>query len=85
MVAQAPKRNYPRHGAGDVSSSWVFGNQEDRQLSGVVTVASQNLSWAQQFQEKNQPSMETDVFQRLLGDTWPGDSERTIVPRYTAG
>ena len=70
MAAQAPKGGYPRLGAGGVSSSWVFENQEDSQLSDVVTVTSQNLSWAQQFQEKSQPSLETDVFQGILGDAW---------------
>lgn len=70
MAAQTPKGGYPRLGAGGVSSSWVFENQEDSQLSGVVTVTSQSLSWAQQFQEKNQLNLDTDVFQGLLGDAW---------------
>ena len=38
VVAQASKRSYPRQEAGSVFSSWVFRNQEDSQLSGVVTV-----------------------------------------------
>lgn len=70
VAAQIPKGGYPKLGSGGVSSSWVFKNQEDSQLSDVVTVTSQSLSWAQQFQEKNQPSLDTDVFQGLLGDAW---------------
>lgn len=70
MAAQIPKGGYPRLGARGVSSSWIFENQEDSQLSGVVIVTSQSLFWAQQFQEKKQPSLDTDVFQGFLGDAW---------------
>lgn len=70
VQTQATKGHYPRQEAGDVSSFWFFKYQEDSQLSSVVTVTSQLFPGPRNYRSKEQLSLETDVFQELLGDAW---------------